>query len=149
MAITIEVGTNSYITLAEANTILEIYPEYILWGLLTDVEKNNLLVRATRNIENNYYSNKKNYTQKLSFPLYYQSSVLDVIKEAQAIEAISLIDISLIKESGEYKSGLLSEKVREASKTYSDSKANSLTRAIRSDKAYRMLNRFIKKTAPY
>ena len=47
MAITLEVGTNTYVTLEEANSILEAVFDNEEWKLLTDEQKKVCLVNAT------------------------------------------------------------------------------------------------------
>ena len=51
MAITLDVGTNSYVTLEEANSILEAVFDNQEWQSLTDEQKKVCLVNATNTWE--------------------------------------------------------------------------------------------------
>ena len=50
MAITLEVGTNTYVTLEEANSILEAVFDNEEWKLLTDEQKKVCLVNSANRI---------------------------------------------------------------------------------------------------
>ena len=89
MAITLEVGTNTYVTLEEANGILEAVFDNAEWQSLTDEQKKACLVNATNKI--NLLAVKGDCldsSQKLLFPRSWETAVSDKVKMAQCYEAL-------------------------------------------------------------
>lgn len=70
MALTLTVGTNTYITLADAKTYMEgRYEPSGAWAAATDATLNQLLVTATRQIDREpWLGSKTASTQTLEFP---------------------------------------------------------------------------------
>jgi hypothetical protein len=93
MAIT--VGTDSYITVAEADTIMGNVLDNTLWVAAINDTKERALKMACRHMENlNYVGFKYDLEQKLQFPRIYQGvslSVPDEIKIGQAYLANTML----------------------------------------------------------
>lgn len=111
MAITIEDGTiiagaDSYITVAEADTIIAKYGKDSKWSSKVDSEKEALLVQAAGYLDTkyNWKGTLVNLSQEMSFPrcgiyvddmLVSESSIPTAIKRAQAFLAAEAIDTPL------------------------------------------------------
>ena len=62
-------SSNSYVTLAEANSYFETTPESSTWDNKTDDQKNRALISATRWIDSlNFYGDRCDTSQALSWP---------------------------------------------------------------------------------
>lgn len=69
MAITLIVGTNTYISLEDANNYFDLQYNTPLWASKTDDEKAKLLINATSRIDlENFAGTPTSNTQELKFP---------------------------------------------------------------------------------
>ena len=60
------VGENTYISVSEADTLLQYEFDFDNWDNLTELEKERALVQATRNIDNHFFIGEKyNFEQIL------------------------------------------------------------------------------------
>lgn len=98
MATTLVVGTNSYVTLSEANDIIDanyVPTELIAtqWNALSDFEKEVYLIRSARQIDRMMLSGYKTQTtQVMGFPRNGTLEVPSEVKEAQVVNSIALSD---------------------------------------------------------
>jgi len=88
------VGTNSYITVAEADTILADHPDTAIWTALTATEKGTWLIHACNQLETlSFRGSKVATTQAMAFPRNFDTK-LDYtptnVKIGQAIQALWL-----------------------------------------------------------
>ena len=84
MAIILEVGVNTYVTIEEANSILEAVFDNEEWKLLTDEQKKACLVNATNKINLLAVKGSKLDTeQALIFPRSWETATSDKVKMAQ------------------------------------------------------------------
>ena len=92
MAIILEVGVNTYITLEEANSILEAVFDNEEWKLLPDEQKKVCLVNAANKINLLAVKGSKLDTeQALIFPRSWETVVSDKVKMAQCYEYTRLM----------------------------------------------------------
>lgn len=109
----ITVGTDTYITVAEATTYLGNHylsssAQLTAWNALSSADKEVLLRNATMSLERGQYRGfKKSITQTLAFPrcyhdkYYCETDVPDAVKYAQAEEALELASPSIGSQSYE------------------------------------------------
>ena len=124
MAITLEVGVNTYVTLEEANGILEAVFDNQEWQALTDEQKKVCLVNATNKINLLAVKGEKlDSSQKLLFPRNWETSVNDKVKMAQCYEALEICRYNYKRER-EMNSGIVSRSMESVSVTYAKQTKN-------------------------
>ena len=124
MAITLEVGANTYVTLEEANNILEAVFDYEEWKLLTDEQKKTCLVNATNKINLLAVKGSKLDTeQALIFPRNWETAVSDKVKMAQCYEALEICRYNYKRER-EMNSGIVSRGIESVAVTYAKQSNN-------------------------
>jgi hypothetical protein len=145
------VGENTYISVSEADTLLQYELEYENWLSKTENEKERALVLATRNIDDNIFNGQKyDLEQKLEFPRDFLTrkngdntygEIPNNIKLACALEALAILENgSNIKSDRGIKNKLFAG----LSVTYTDSYANSNNNMI-SDGAYKLIKPYLKR----
>jgi hypothetical protein len=100
------VGSNSYVTLTEANTYFDgrMYSE--AWTSLTDdIKRNQALVMATKRINTEkFYGTRESNTQALPFPrlslgyldgIFLDSTIPTILKEAQYELALHILSVDM------------------------------------------------------
>ena len=118
MAITLEVGVNTYVTLEEANSILEAVFDNQEWQSLTDEQKKVCLVNATNKINLLAVKGEKlDSSQELLFPRNWENTVSDKVKMAQCYEALEICRYNYKRER-EMSSGVVSRSMENVSVTY-------------------------------
>ena len=118
MAIILEVGVNTYVTLEEANSILEAVFDNEEWKLLTDEQKKVCLVNAANKINLLAVKGSKLDTeQALIFPRNWETVVNDKVKMAQCYEALEICRYNYKRER-EMNSGIVSRSMESVSVTY-------------------------------
>ena len=118
MAITLEVGVNTYVTLEEANIILEAVFDNQEWQSLTDEQKKVCLVNATNKINLLAVKGEKlDSSQELLFPRNWENSVSDKVKMAQCYEALEICRYNYKRER-EMNSGIVSRSMDNVSVSY-------------------------------
>jgi hypothetical protein len=96
MALTLTVGTNTYLSLADAETYMEgRYDPTGLWAAATSATKNQLLVTATRIIDSQFWrGTKSNSSQALEFPRGGDSTTddeYDLVEAATVEQALYVL----------------------------------------------------------
>ncbi len=88
------VGTNSYITVAEADTLLADHPDAAIWTALTSAEKSTWLIHACNQLETlSFRGSKVETTQALAFPRNFatiSNYTPNNVKIGQALQALWL-----------------------------------------------------------
>lgn len=117
----LEIGTNTYCTLEEANKIVkETYPvgfNSAYWDGLTDEQKESLLIESAEEMELLPVAGVKLfYNQPLQFPrrstFFRQNEIPREVKDAQVINAFNmfLISLGVKQQDGKILSSLEAEK---------------------------------------
>ena len=118
MAITLEVGVNTYVTLEEAENIIKTIYDNAEWQSLTDEQKKVSLVNATNKINLLAVKGEKlDSSQKLIFPRNWETAVSDKVKIAQCYEALEICRYNYKRER-EINSGIVSRSMENVSVTY-------------------------------
>ena len=156
----ITVGTDSYITVAEATTILEDYFDTDNWTGATTANQEKALKQATRNIDSQNLRGGKVEEQALAFPrsIYFDYDgdeygvTPEAVKKAQALEALTILDEranpdqSAILQS----KGIVSQSVEGTSVTYDSElvrrKVNNNKNQLLSTEAKSLLSKYIQRT---
>jgi hypothetical protein len=97
MAAVIVVGTNSHITLADAETLmLERLDLDGIWSNASDIQKTAALIQASRQISNEIlYGNKTDEDQLLAFPRDGETEVETEAEQATVEQAYWLLAVGL------------------------------------------------------
>ena len=141
MAITLEVGTNTYVTLEEANSILEAVFDNQEWQSLTEEQKKICLVNAANKI--NLLTVKGDCldsSQKLIFPRNWETTVSDKVKMAQCYEALEICRYNYKRER-EMNSGIVSRSMESVSVTYAKQTNNQ--RGLYSKDSFNFLREYL------
>ena len=141
MAITLEVGTNTYVTLEEANSILEAVFDNQEWQSLTEEQKKICLVNAANKI--NLLTVKGDCldsSQKLIFPRNWETTVSDKVKMAQCYEALEICRYNYKRER-EMNSGIVSRSMESVSVTYAKQANNQ--RGLYSKDSFNFLREYL------
>ena len=118
MAITLEVGVNTYVTLEEAGNIIETIYDNAEWQSLTDEQKKVCLVNAANKINLLAVKGEKlDSSQELSFPRDWETAVSNNVKMAQCYEALEICRYNYKRER-EMNSGIVSRSMDNVSVTY-------------------------------
>ena len=124
MAITLEVGTNTYVTLEEAENIIETIYDNAEWKLLTEEQKKVCLVNAANKINLlAVKGDRLDSSQKLIFPRNWENVVSDKVKMAQCYEALEICRYNYKRER-EMNSGIVSRSMESVSVTYAKQSNN-------------------------
>ncbi|MCK5128348.1 MAG: hypothetical protein KAQ68_00740 [Clostridiales bacterium] len=148
------IGQNSYITIAEADSFIgENYistdTQRVAWEALNDSNKEVYLRNATSSMERLLFIGQKYADdQSLSFPRvfhdFYQEEVPQDIKDAQALESLELASPTQDTEIAKgYASNVKNYSIGQLSETYKSYNASSMQAILMSQKAQRLLRGFL------
>ena len=141
MAITLEVGVNTYNTLEEANNILELVFDNAEWTALTDEQKKVCLVNATNKINLLAVKGSKlDAEQVLIFPRDWETAVSNSVKMAQCYEALEICRFNY-KRDREQQSGIVSRSMDNVSVTYA--KQSNRQKGLYSKEAFDLLRGYL------
>lgn len=115
------VGTDTYITTAEADELLYGVQGYERWITLTEPEKEGYLKAAALHIELLRYAGRKHSIfQEMSFPRDMNREVPAAVKQAQALEALAMTDEQAQARRDLQDQGVKSISLGKASESYGD-----------------------------
>lgn len=138
------IGTDSYITVAEADKYLKFVDDSDAWFNLDDDKKELNLRRAAWNIDalplNSY---KSSIYQNMQFPRGFEKEVPEQVKLAQALEALMLSDIQSAQRRQLRVDGITSVTLGSASESYSNNSGRADISLI-SGEAYKLLRRWLR-----
>lgn len=137
----ITVGTNSYISITDADSYFATRYGASAWAALSTETKDQLLITATQRIDTLRLKGRKYvYTQTLNFPRYldrnieYQQDYLydvnlntipEVVEKATCEEAFALLNTELTKRRELQEQGVTSFTIGKLSETFSDNVSSS------------------------
>ena len=141
MAITLEVGVNTYVTLEEANSILEAIFDNAEWAALTDEQKKVCLVNAANKFNLlTVKGSKLDTEQALIFPRSLETSTSDKVKMAQCYEALEICRYNYKRER-EMNSGIVSRSMDNVSVSYA--KQSNRQRGLYSKESFDLLRGYL------
>lgn len=113
------VGADSYITAEEADGILKGEPDEGRWKALSQEQKESYLKSAARNIEALPLRGRKHSVfQAMAFPRDMNRVIPDIVKQAQAFEALALTDRQAVSRRTLQEQGVASISLGKASESY-------------------------------
>lgn len=114
------VGTDTYLTVREADALLNGERGAERWDALGDPEKESLLKAAALHIELLRYRGRKySIFQGLSFPRGLNREIPAAVKRAQALEALALTDAQAQNRRALQEQGVQSVSLGKVSESYS------------------------------
>lgn len=138
------VGTDSYITVDEADKYLKCIDSSEVWFNLDEDKKEFNLRRAAWNIDalplNSY---KSSIYQDMQFPRGLEKEIPEQVKLAQALEALALSDVQSAQRRQLRTDGITSVTLGSASESYSGSIGRADISLI-SNEACKLLRRWLK-----
>ena len=138
----LKAGTNSYITIQEADELIKGELSEKQWAALQENDKEGLLKAAARRIESLRFRGKKHSLfQEMSFPRDSCSRVPEAVKLAQALEAAAAADSQAAARKKLQAEGVASISIGNASESYRES-ASSLS-GFYSAEAYSLLSPYL------
>ena len=141
MAVTITVNSNSYVTLEEANSILELVFDSAEWSALTDEQKKVCLIDATNKINLLAVKGEKlDSSQELIFPRDWETAVSNSVKMAQCYEALEICRYNYKRER-ELNSGIASRSMDNVSISYT--KQANRQRGLYSKDAFDLIKSYL------
>ena len=146
------VGENSYVTLAEAETIIADMFNAPEWEQLTDTQKEKALKTAVfQGLDLLTLSGSKLNpdTQVLEFPRDWETEVSNTVKMAQCYEAVEIARANYAAEKAQQE-GIASRSIAGASVSYKTTgKTQKDKTGLYSVTAYKLLSRYIQRVGDY
>jgi hypothetical protein len=146
------VGENSYVTLAEAETIIADMFNASEWEQLTDSQKEKALKTAVfQGLDLLTLAGSKLTpdTQVLEFPRNWETEVSNSVKTAQCYEAVEVARVNYSAEKAQQE-GISSRSIAGASVSYKTTgKTQKEKTGLYSASAYKMLSRYIQRVGEY
>ena len=143
MAVTITVNSNSYVTLEEANEIIEGVYDNKEWQNLTNEQKTVALINAAKKIDNMYFKGKKlSDNQEMQFPRDWETDVSEKVKMAQCYEALEICRYNYSR-AKEQSAGVVSRSMESVSVTYSGKEPKKYGGKLLSEDAFNFLRSYL------
>jgi len=143
MAITIDVGTNSYVTITEADEIIEGVYDNAEWQSLTTEQKTVALINAATKLDNMYLKGAKlSENQEMQFPRNWETDVSEKVKMAQCYEALEICRYNY-KRAREQSAGVVSRGMESVSVTYNGKKSKKYGGKLLSEDAYNFIRSYL------
>ena len=143
MAITLEVGANTYVTLEEANIIIEGIFDNKEWESLTNEQKTVALINSATKLDNMYLKGTKlSETQEMQFPRDWETDVSEKIKMAQCYEALEICRYNY-KRAKEQSAGVVSRSMESVSVTYSGKEPRKYGGKLLSEDAFNFIRSYL------
>lgn len=140
----LEKGINSYLSLEEANELIEDVDIAGRWRELTDGERKQYLILAAVHIDSLMLSSRKHSSEQImQFPRGRSSEVPRAVLMAQALEALTLSDAQAMQRSALREQGVTSIKLGSTSESYSDDSNSSSNSSLKSKIAMSLMRPYI------
>ena len=143
MAIAIEVNTNSYVSIIEADLIIEGIFDNKEWESLTNEQKTVALINSATKLDNMYLKGTKlSETQEMQFPRDWETDVSEKIKMAQCYEALEICRYNY-KRAKEQSAGVVSRSMESVSVTYSGKEPRKYGGKLLSEDAFNFIRSYL------
>ena len=143
MSIAIEVNINSYVSIIEADLIIEGIFDNKEWESLTNEQKTVALINAAKKIDNMYFKGKKlSDNQEMQFPRDWETDVSEKIKMAQCYEALEICRYNYNR-AKEQSAGVVSRSMESVSVTYSGKEPKKYGGKLLSEDAFNFLRSYL------
>ena len=148
----LEVGTNSYVTLEEAEIIIADMFNVDEWATLTDLQKEKALKTAVfqgLDLLSLRGTKLDQSTQVLEFPRSYETTVSNSVKMAQCYEAVEIARANYSAEKAQQE-GIASKSIAGASVSYNTAgKTQKDKTGLYSKSAYELISKHIQRVGNY
>ena len=148
----LEVGTNSYVTLEEAELIIADMFNADEWTALTDPQKEKALKTAVfqgLDLLSLRGTKLDPITQVLEFPRSYETTVSNSVKMAQCYEAVEIARANYSAEKAQQE-GIASKSIAGASVSYNTTgKTHKDKTGLYSKSAYELISKYIQRVGNY
>ena len=148
----LEVGTNSYVTLTEAELIISDMFNADEWATLTEPQKEKALKTAVfQGLDLLSLRGTKLDTsiQVLEFPRSYETTVSNSVKMAQCYEAVEVARANYSAEKAQQE-GIASKSIAGASVSYNTAgKSHKTQTGLYSKSAYELISKYIQRVGNY
>lgn len=148
----LEVGTNSYVTLTEAELIIADMFNADEWATLTDPQKEKALKTAVfqgLDLLSLRGAKLDPNTQVLEFPRSYETVVSNPVKMAQCYEAVEIARANYTAEKAQQE-GIASKSIAGASVSYNTTgKSHKDKTGLYSKSAYELISKYIQRVGNY
>ena len=139
MAIAIEVNTNSYVSIIEADLIIEGIFDNKEWESLSNEQKTVALINAATKIDNMYLKGSKlTENQEMQFPRDWETDVSEKVKMAQCYEALEICRYNYSR-AREQSAGVVSRSMESVSVTYSGKEPRKYGGKLLSEDAFNFI----------
>ena len=143
MAVTITVNSNSYVTLEEANEIIEGVYDNAEWQNLTNEHKTVALINAATKLDNMYIKGSKlSENQEMQFPRDWETTVSEKVKMAQCYEALEICRYNYSR-AKEQSAGVVSRSMESVSVTYNGKEPKKYGGKLLSEDAFNFLRSYL------
>ena len=143
MAVTIEVNINSYVSIIEADLIIEGIFDNKEWESLTNEQKTVALINAATKIDNMYLKGKKlSDNQEMQFPRDWETDVSEKIKMAQCYEALEICRYNYSRYR-EQSAGVVSRSMESVSVTYNGKEPKKYGGKLLSEDAFNFIRSYL------
>lgn len=140
----LEKGINTYLSLEEANELIEDMDTAGKWRELTDGERKQYLILATVHIDSLMLTSRKHSAeQTLQFPRGRHTEVPRAVLLAQALEALTLSDAQAMQRDSLREQGVTSIKLGNTSESYSDDSHSYSKGSLKSKVAMSLMRPYI------
>ena len=134
------VGTDTYITVKEADELIKGTPGCERWGAYQEDEKEAYLKTAAWHINVLRFAGRKHSIfQDMAFPRGSRRGVPDAVKRAQALEALSLTDTQANTRRSLQRQGVTSISLGKASESYTGAGLSDAAEILSSAEALALL----------
>ena len=145
----LNVGENSYITIAEAEELLAGKALHTEFVALSSEVKEKLLIDAAMRIDSLIYSGRKrSVMQYMEFPRNTMNEVPYQVKYAQALEAVSVLDKDAESRRNLQEQGVTSVTLGKVSESYGNSTVKQKYRGLYNSEAFSLLRRYFAGSVP-
>lgn len=136
----LKVGENSYITAAEADKFLQGEAGWERWASLEEGEKEGYLKTAARHIDVLRLAGRKHSIfQDMAFPRDSRREVPAAVKQAQALEALSMTDTEAASRRRLQQQGVTAINIGKVSESYGNSRVCEAAEILSSADALALL----------
>ena len=143
MAIAIEVNTNSYVSIIEADLIIEGIFDNKEWESLTNEQKTVALINAAKKLDNMYLKGSKlSETQEMQFPRDWETTVSEKVKMAQCYEALEICRYNYSR-ARDQSAGVVSRSMESVSVTYSGKEPKKYGGKLLSEDAFNFIRSYL------
>lgn len=140
----LEKGINSYLSLEEADELIEDVDIGGKWLGLTKGERTQCLILAAVHIDSLVLSSRKHsFEQPLQFPRGRNTEVPRAVLLAQALEALTLSDTQSMQREALREQGVTSIKLGNTSESYSDISASNQNSKLNSKIAMSLMRPYL------